>query len=598
LVSFTLDLTDEELVLSFSETIDIDSLKLDGTGFTLLHTPLCAGDGTSLDMQLIESVPIHGDAVTDGVDSSEVVIKLKLETLNAIKSKTNLATLANRDNTYLAVHPGAVSDTAFPIKNVFATLVTCTTPKKASKFDNDDTPPELNTGFSLNMRTGKMVLHFSETVDFDTFEVTALTLTDGGSTEFPLTSSSTKVSASVAGKVVVQISDDDLNRIKMTDAIAKTQSTTFVYFSGALVSDMNGNEVVSTAGNAKGTFETPLHPGTHFVEDGAPPNVDRIDLDLTLGTMTLFFDEAVRLASLDMEMLAVLGGTDVSSPSETMSTDRQYAKYIANDEGTVIEVALTQTDLDKLKLKPLLAISQLTTIFSLTEDLINDYQGNKMAVPAKFSAGAHIPDETKPTLVSFSIEMTDEELTLTFSEAVNALSLQATGLTIQDSKQAFVSPNSTAPDYAHKLQGGLVTSGNGYIQVIKMDTFDLNHLKRLSRVATAVDDTYILIDAGSVQDLNSKGVVGIADGDAVVSNDWKTDKTKPTLDTYRVVMDGTGPPLKLYLKFSETVDVTGLDVTKIVLQDTADSADRTVFHRLTGYAEVNVVPLSDTLPAP
>jgi len=594
LVSFTLDLHEETLVLSFSETIDIASLKLDGTGFTLLNTPLCdATDGVSLDMELIASVPISGDTVS--TDGPEAVIKLTLDTLNAIKSKTSLATLANLDNTYLAVYPGAVSDTVAPDKNVFATQVTCATPKRAISFNGDNMNPELNTGFSLNMRTGKMVLYFSETVDFNTFEVTELTLTDGASKEYTLTSSSTKVSASIGGKVVVQISDEDLNRIKMTDAIAKTQVTTFVYFSEELVDDMNGNAVISTVGNAKGTFETVLHPGTHYVSDIDSPNVDRIDLDLKLGTMTLYFDEAVRVSSLDMEELSVLAGTDVNSASETMSTDTQFAKYITNDEGTIIEVALTQADLDKLKLKPLLAISVLTTIFSVTEALISDYQGNAMAVPAKFPAGDHIADTTKPTLVSFSIEMTDEELTLTFSEAVNALSLQATGLTLQDSKQAFVSSASSAPDYAHRLQGGIVTSSNGYIQVIKMDTFDLNHLKRLSRVATSTEDTFILIDAGTVQDLNSQDVVGITDGDAVKSNDWKPDGTPPELDTYRVVMDASGPPLKLYLKFTETVDVTKFDVTKIVLQDTADSSDRTVFHRLTGYEEVNVVPLPNTL---
>merc|ERR1712166_518455 len=187
--------------------------------------------------------------------------------------------------------------------------------------------------------------------------------------EYTLTSSSTKVSASIGGKVVVQISDEDLNRIKMTDAIAKTQVTTFVYFSEELVDDMNGNAVISTVGNAKGTFETVLHPGTHYVSDIDSPNVDRIDLDLKLGTMTLYFDEAVRVSSLDMDELSVLAGTDVNSASETMSTDTQFAKYITNDEGTIIEVALTQADLDKLK--PLLAISVLTTIFSVTEALIS-----------------------------------------------------------------------------------------------------------------------------------------------------------------------------------------------------------------------------------
>jgi len=594
LVSFTLDLTTEYLTMSFSETIDIATLKLDGTGFTLLNTPLCdAADGVTLDTSLIESVPISGSTLS--ADGPEAVVKLTLDTLNAIKSKTGLATLGNGGDTYLAVYPGAVRDTVFPVKNVFASHVTCTTPKKTINFEGDDTPPTLNTGFSLNMLTGKMVLYFSETVDFATFTVTELKLTDGAGIDYRLTSSSQTVSASVGGKVIVQISEDDLNRIKMTDTIGKTQSTTYVYFTADLVDDMNGNPVESTVGSAVGTFETVLHPGAHYVDDTAKPSVEHIDLDLTLGTMSLFFDEAVRLTSLNMAQLQVIGGTEASSPAETMSTATEFASYITNDEGTIIEVALTQSDLDKLKLKPLLAVSTLTTIFAVSETLVVDYQGNVMELRAPFAARAHVADETKPTLVSFSIDMHDEELAVTFSEAVASLTLDVTGITIQDSQQAFVSSGASTPDYAHRLQGGQVTSGNGYIQVIKMNAFDLNHLKRLSRVATATDDSFIRIDAGAVQDLNGKDVVGISDGGAVQANNWETDTRDPTLTSYNVVMAASGPPLKLYLKFSETVDVTNFDVTKVVLQDTADSDDRTTFHRLSGYEEINVVPLPDTL---
>jgi len=298
---------------------------------------------------------------------------------------------------------------------------------------------------------------------------------------------------------------------------------------------------------------------------------------------------------LNMAQLQVIGGTEASSPAETMSTATEFASYITNDEGTIIEVALTQSDLDKLKLKPLLAVSTLTTIFAVSETLVVDYQGNVMELRAPFAARAHVADETKPTLVSFSIDMHDEELAVTFSEAVASLTLDVTGITIQDSQQAFVSSGASTPDYAHRLQGGQVTSGNGYIQVIKMNAFDLNHLKRLSRVATATDDSFIRIDAGAVQDLNGKDVVGISDGGAVQANNWETDTRDPTLTSYNVVMAASGPPLKLYLKFSETVDVTNFDVTKVVLQDTADSDDRTTFHRLSGYEEINVVPLPDTL---
>jgi hypothetical protein len=610
LVSFKLDLTTEELTLSFSETVDAASvaISLGDRRYQLVGSIACT-DGNNLDM--VAYVDVVG--TTASVDGPEIVIKLSLDTLNTIKAQRGLAT--STDDTFIIVKPGAVSDTVYPVKNVNAALVTCASPKQAIGFERDQTSPELNTAYTLNMDTGEIVLFFSETVELIGFEGAALYLTDGVNAAVDLgfaagsslaASHGTNPPVDVYGKVIIQLSVTALNTIKFRDTMGKDQSTSKLYFSDVLVKDMAGNKVTAIdAANAVVPFVTSRYNVQAFAADTTPAVLEFASLDLTTGYLKLEFDEAVRLTSLQMAQLTIsaalnAGASEDMDNTPTSSIVAHTATSLAEGEmqygddtvaDTVI-IALSQTDLDSLKLVVGLADSAATTNFAFTVDLVEDMLGNAVTA-GSLAVKNFVADETQPKLVGFSIDLTAEELSITFSEAVLATSVLITGITLQDSKQAFVGAQSTAPDYAHRLTGGTVTSGNGYIQVIKMVDYNLDHLKRLSRVATNVDDTYILIDADDARDMNGKSVIAVADGNAIKVSAYTRDNTQPTLLSYRFEMASDGPPLKLYLRFSETVDVTKLDVTKLILQDAGAINDATTSHRLTG-GDVTVVAMPTT----
>merc|ERR1711943_73979 len=87
---------------------------------------------------------------------------------------------------------------------------------------------------------------------------------------------------------------------------------------------------------------------------------------------------------------------------------------------------------------------------------IADMQGNEIESATPISAANFVVDETVPTLEQFSLNMSSGILSLTFSEAVRAASLNASRIVLQDSARAFVSVAGQAPDYSYTLTGGSV----------------------------------------------------------------------------------------------------------------------------------------------
>jgi len=165
-----------------------------------------------------------------------------------------------------------------------------------------------------------------------------------------------------------------------------------------------------------------------------------------------------------------------------------------------------------------------------------------------------------------------------------------TGFRVQESKRAYVGTDGEAPDYAFQLTDGEVVSPDGPIQVVELVDYDMNHIKRLAQLATKLQTTYLTIDAGSVKDLNGVSIVPIEDGSAQQASGYAKDRIPPKIESWRVEMSDYGPPLKLFIKFSETVDVETFDVTDVTIQDASDQADAGNIIKLTG-GDIEPVPM-------
>jgi hypothetical protein len=572
LIGVGLDLTSETLTLSFSETVLAGSLAVQ---LVTIQNDKCAAG-------------LHAVQLTAGeVQSSNgptVVLKLFTADLNSIKKVRTLATEAG--NTWVSLGPSAIKDAAVDA-NYIATLVSCDA-IVATDYRSDQIAPIL-TAFKLNMATNKLELEFSETVDLLTFNESEVVLYDGAGSEYRLTSSAESI-VSAATNRIIDIVDFDMNHIKLMDSIGKTESESFVYFSDQLVSDMSNNAVLLDFDAGSGLGDN--FAATLFTADNVDPTLDEATLDLTKEQLVLSFSEAVRLTDLDLTKMTIHGALGVSLPQVVLSTAMLQASI--SEDGTEVTVQLSDMDLDALKLSSKVATSKSTTRLSAAMNLIADMQGNGVVEIA--AVGNHlvikdfVEDKKAPTLKQFALNMTAGTITLTFSEAVNANSIAANGIRLQESKRAFVGIDSEAPDYAFQLTEGKVASDDGAVLVVELVDYDLNHIKRLAQVATKLQDTYITIAAGSVKDLNSNTIVPIEDGGAQQASKYAKDQIPPKIEEWRVEMSEYGPPLKLIIRFSETVNVETFDVTDVTIQDAIDQIDADNVIRLTG-GDIHAVPM-------
>ena len=128
-----------------------------------------------------------------------------------------------------------------------------------------------------------------------------------------------------------------------------------------------------------------------------------------------------------------------------------------------------------------------------------------------------------------------------------------------------------------------VAAVSSTVITVNLTSNDLNHLKRMTGMPTAPFNTFVRIDASSIDGMNGNAIEAVADGAAVRASSLVVDSTDAELVDFSVAMATNGPPLKLRLTFSETVDIARLDLTKLILQiltDGTNSAGETF--RLTG----------------
>ena len=158
-MSFDLDVDSGLLNLTFSEAIRKDNVSL---RFIVLTN----GQPSVLEQYLEKSTAI-------GLDGPIVTIRLSRDDLNDLKKTSDLA--STKDNTFLAILDGALIDTnGNAVKEILLANATA-----EDQYVADTTPPALESfDFVMDNNTLPLyfVLHFDETVDVGSLDVTKITL--------------------------------------------------------------------------------------------------------------------------------------------------------------------------------------------------------------------------------------------------------------------------------------------------------------------------------------------------------------------------------------------------------------------------------------
>ena len=554
--SFHLDMDDGVLCLTFDETVDISTFQYTRITFFSSDNMTYFGEMYSL----------SSDQQSPPVDSHDPCIQLSIVDQYMLKLLTFLATSIN--DTFIEFEYGVVQDMALMPNEVDMTLL----PLQAERFTKDEMPPVL-TQFRANLNTGILTLLFDEPVNVSSLQYTEFTLLSANSTSavtYSLTDGNTTSENGILVNII--ITDYDLNEIKKLENLFTTEEDTYLQYESDTVRDMAGNSIVGTSSNE-------ARMAVDFTSDTTMPSLDAFDIDMTNETLTLYFSETVNYMTLNLSSITL---QQKESATGTNDSVRLTDGTISMIDDRVIMVQLVTLDLDLLKTYKI-GTSNNSVWLTIDEGGILDQSGERLLPKVNARSAIQVSeyraDETSPTLESFILDLDEGGLLwLSFSETVDASTFNSTSVTLLHS-----SPGDLDPDTSLTLST-LSTNWEWDIpsQRVAFSASDLNELKRLYRLATNVNNTFVSIEEGGIDDVFGNPVIEI-------------NVTNP-LPTLYVIPDETFPELLFYnlnltaetifLSLTETINASSLSVSGITLFGERSIDENTTHFQLTRDSEI------------
>ena len=252
--------------------------------------------------------------------------------------------------------------------------------------------------------------------------------------------------------------------------------------------------------------------------------------------------------------------TNGSGSGSGMGPEPVSVSDLANmSDSTVVVIKLSTEDLNEIKRRPNLATTRRNTVFiSITEELVIDTFGNPNMPIFDLMAERVIAfgeDKVNPELVRYNLNLSSNELTLSFSETVDVSTLNVSAFTLHSDVIANASES-------YRLTGGTLLTSNDPVVVLELSEEDMNQLRNLTELAVSPDSTFLSITSSAIRDMNGNEVVEVTDFSVAT---YRKDEVPPTLDSFHLDMNlGL-----LHLTFSETVNASSFDPSSITLQNDA-----------------------------
>lgn len=478
-------ITSPPLITAFDLDLDSGSITL------TFNRPVLVGAVNPAFLTLIiasSTYNITGGITQPTLYNASAVIAVLYSSSDDIEIQLLYAAAQNAANAYLLARSGAAFDTFYnpsiSISSPFPLLVTTLTP---------NTSPPLLLSFALDMNTGIITLMFSDPVNMTTLDATSLvlqsTVTRVTGQWYGLTSSSNSAQSLIPTSIIVSLSVFDLNHIKKIRPLAKSITSTYLAATSSLVKGLNGVGIIDvTNGNAL--------PALLYIPDLSPPYLLSFALDMNAGHLVLTFTEVVDIQSLDISQLALQSSVLLNQTYRFTGV----VDVVPSDSDSVFAIQLTQADLNMIKQNHTLATSISNTYLGIKSGAIRDMAYN-FVVPIVLQASLFISDTTGPNIVSFSLDLNSNQLVLIFSESVDALSLNISGLSLINGI-----PRPTA---TWSLTSNAFFQTASTMIVISLSWYDISGIATSGLLATSVNTTFITALPTTVLDTSGNLLVPI-----------------------------------------------------------------------------------------
>jgi hypothetical protein len=315
--------------------------------------------------------------------------------------------------------------------------------------------------YDLDMKLRQLILSFDEVMDPSTVRVGGIALQDaaGGSSDLATTAYSftdSLVTTTAPGTTIsINISDHDFLQIGLQSGLATAAGNTYLNLAAATLDDVFGRDVVAVAANRAQLVNA-------YTRDSIVPTLTQSYLNMSTMELLLVFSEAVNSSTFDSTAITLQPTHDVSFGGEpapepepepepesvvnlAAGVDIASTDVYFSADLTSCVIKLNNADEDGIKKDTSLATSTDTTFLAF-QNLVRDLAGNVMAtvgVEQGVPVTGFSEDEVKPELTSFSINMDTGCLMLSFSEVVNASSVDPSKFSLQEVQDSTASDTST-----------------------------------------------------------------------------------------------------------------------------------------------------------
>ena len=165
--------------------------------------------------------------------------------------------------------------------------------------------------------------------------------------------------------VVILLGDNDFNEITSLFLLGTMESNTFITMISGAVEDMNTNP--SVAISSSNALQI-----TNHTQDNSRPSLIGFDLDMDANLLTLTFSESFNLTSFLASQITLQSHSSSPVYMHTLNN----AGEASLPESTIIELILSEYDVNQLKSNVDLASRAANTYLSLTTAAINDMNNN------------------------------------------------------------------------------------------------------------------------------------------------------------------------------------------------------------------------------
>jgi len=261
-------------------------------------------------------------------------------------------------------------------------------------------------------------------------------------------------------------------------------------------------DVALTPNSADITFAT----GNESVTDLATPVVvsNTLDYNDDASELVVTFSEVVVAASTvftSFHINDITGVDDVTISQATTSGDGDTLVFPLTEAERVSALAISPVVLD------------------VDTGAVTDIAVGLTLVGDDNNATIETSDTNLPTITQWGINFDTNELSLTFSETVDASTLDSTAITLQNAI------TSTASTYT--LTGGITSSTDGLTIIINLSAADVIAIKNNSAILTSLSNSFLVATSMLIDDMSINDIAVIADGSALQATTFVGDGSVP-----------------------------------------------------------------------